>query len=221
MSLSPALQAYLGRESWHRSPVLVPRGAIPFAYQHVYFENRRPTPAIRATQRIMDDDDYQCRGVVLQGGVGAGKTTAAVCLVRALIEEGSCEQIASYTFGGFARRTLNGDHPMSTLEADLYDDGAVGGKTATLEAARESDYLVFDDVGSGYTKRDGFVVEMFEEIVIHREAALYPMLITTNCPPAEFRSKFGDRVFDRLRGSWGAWIDVDGPSLRRKIKRSR
>ena len=57
-------------------------------------------------------------------------------------------------------------------------------------------------------------MSLLEELIIHREAHLYPLLATTNLSPNQFRNLFGNRVFDRLKGEWGVWINVDRPSFR-------
>jgi len=203
MSLSPALQKYLARDLWHRSPVLFPAGAIPFSYRDNSFGNRRITPALRAGKLLVEDPELSCRGLVLSGGVGTGKTTACICVARHLIDEGSCERVAYFTFGDFVSRLLNPE-----LRAE------------TLDAAREADVLLIDDLGSSFASRDGFAVALLEEAIIHREASLYSMMITTNIGPAEFRKRFGDRIHDRLRGRWGCWVDVSGPSMRSKRPRT-
>jgi DNA replication protein DnaC len=86
----------------------------------------------------------------------------------------------------------------------------------TLEALCEADELLLDDLGAGFTKPSGFVVSLLEEALIHREAHRYPCLMTTNLDPKKFRTLFGERVFDRLRGEWGVWLNIDRPSLRTK-----
>jgi hypothetical protein len=40
--------------------------------------------------------------------------------------------------------------------------------------------------------------------------------MSTNLDPKRFRALFGERLFDRLRGEWGVWVNVDRPSLRTK-----
>lgn len=201
MTLSPALLKYLARDDWYRSPILVPRMGIPFNYRHVSFSNCRETPAMRGGKLFVNEPCI-CLGV--EAGVGVGKTTMTAAVVRYLIEEGLSERVAYYGFGDFVSRLLNPE-----LRAE------------TLDAAREADVLVIDDVGASFATRDGFAVALLEEIVIHREASSYSMLFTTNLPPEEFRKRFGERIFDRLRGEWGRWLNVDGPSLRRKSKAAR
>jgi DNA replication protein DnaC len=122
-------------------------------------------------------------------------------IVGALAAGGPVDKIVFYDFPRLSRLLL---------DPEERDD--------VLEACREADDLFVDDLGSGFVKRDGFVLGLLEEIIVDREARAYPMLATTNLAPRAFRDLFGARVYDRLRGEWGAWIHCAGPSLRRKPK---
>jgi DNA replication protein DnaC len=91
----------------------------------------------------------------------------------------------------------------------------------TLEALCQCDELLIDDVGAGYTKVHGFVASCLEEAFIVREASNSPVFVTTNLSPKEFQALLGTRVYDRIRGDWGLWLKVDGPSLREKRRTAR
>lgn len=183
------------------------RHEVPFLYRSASFESARPTPALQAARNFADvDGDYGCRGMVLEGGVGCGKTHALVCTLReiavAVALGGGMDETAFFSFPELSRLLLDRERLK-----------------ATMEACCESDVLILDDLGSGHTKAGGFVVSCVEEFIVHREACRYQLLMSTNLAPRSFRTMFGARVFDRLRGPWGAWINVDGPSLRRKASR--
>jgi DNA replication protein DnaC len=149
-------------------------------------------------------DDYCCRAVILQGGPGSGKTTAIYSgalreLALDMVECSRKDDIRVYTFPQLSRLLLDEDE-----------------RDETLEGLCECDELLLDDLGAGFTKPNGFVVACLEEALIHREARLYGCLMTTNLDPKKFRALFGERVFDRLRGEWGMWLNVDRPSFRTK-----
>ena len=177
---------------------------VPARYHNL--EGLRPTPALEAA--LACEEEHSCKCVVLEGGVGCGKTTALYARLRALaldqVQMDLRDVIQIYTFPQLSRLLL---------DEDERDD--------TLEACCEADELLLDDLGAGYTKAAGFVVSLVEEIVIHREARLYPILATTNLEPKRFRSLFGDRVFDRLKSEWGCWLNVDRPSFRTKRRPTR
>jgi DNA replication protein DnaC len=148
----------------------------------------------------LEDDTYAMRGVVIQGGPGVGKTTGLTLAARRLsLDGGEVDVLKFFTF--------------PTLITALLDPVR---RDSTLEACCESDDLLIDDLGSSYLRRDGMARGLIEQVFVHREAHDYPMLCSTNLRPGQFRELFGDRVYDRLRGEWGAWVNVDGPSLRRK-----
>ena len=184
---------------------LGPRRGVPILYQSASFDTSYDTLALAAARRAISDE-FATRALVGQGAQGCGKTHSMRCAERELVLDGVENDRADViTFLDFPRLSallLDREHPARVAE--------------TMEACRESDVLFLDDVGSGYTKGSGFVVGCFEEIVCHREQRLYPMVMSTNLGPKEFRTMFGARVYSRLAGSWGCWVVVDGPDLRRR-----
>jgi DNA replication protein DnaC len=185
---------------------LAPKYGVPLRYANVSFDGCQATPALEAARTYVasdDEDSHMSGGMFLQGGPGAGKTTALHAALRALVIEmtknGRKDNIRFYSFPQLSRLLLDEDE-----------------RDETLEACCEADELILDDLFAGYTKTGGFVVSLFEEIVIAREAALAPLLAASNLTPQRFRVLAGDRVYDRVAGSWGRWIDVNRPSLRTK-----
>jgi DNA replication protein DnaC len=195
-SIAEAKRAYEEQREWDRHPV---GRMIPSRYRACSFRNVESTPAVLAARAHCLEDAYACTCLVLSGGVGVGKTVAAACAARYLCVEASTDEVRFYSAGSLISRLLD---PATRSEA--------------MRAAVEADELLVDDVGSSYLKRDGLAVGLFEEIVIAREADQAPMFITTNLGPEHFRAVLGARVYDRIRGPWGRWVDVDGPSRRRK-----
>ncbi len=187
---------------------------VPFRYRHVCFETVRQTRAIGAVGKFRDSwvdgcglVQYSCHCLILAGGVGVGKSTALYALLRALLIETRDDPATKIAFYEFPR--------LSQLLLDREQC------PATLEACREADVLIIDDLGAGFTKHGGFVASCVEEIFIHREAHQYPVVAATNLTPLRFRQLFGERIYDRIRGEWGSWLNVDGPSLRQKRRPSR
>jgi DNA replication protein DnaC len=189
-----------GAERWQYR--LAPALGIPFAYRGISFETVLPTKAVRIAAKAADpeDDTYRMRAAGIEGTVGTSKTTALVCFSRSVsLANGPLDRLTFFTFPALSKALLD---PLR--------------RDQTLEACCESDDLVLDDLGSGYTKSAGLVVGLLEEVFVHREGSQYPVLFSTNLKPSAFRALFGDRVYDRLAGPWGSWHDVSGPSFRSK-----
>ena len=186
------------RAAWS---VAVAKYGVPARYATLDMDALSSSPALDAVSAC--EEQYSCRGVILEGGQGSGKTTALYKRLRTLaleqMESDLRDVIRLYSWPELVRLFLEKDE-----------------RAETLEACREADELLIDDLGAGYTKAAGFAVSLLEEVIIHREAHLYPLLGTTNLTPKQFRSLFGNRVFDRLKGEWGVWVDVHRPSFRTK-----
>ncbi len=191
------------RAAWLR--VLAPKHRVPLRYRNASLAGK-DCPAIDAARAYCDPecDDYLGKAMVLEGRPGCGKTFALRSMQRYLIID------AVRSGGEAAVDVVFFDFPAlgkALLDPDERDEA--------LETCRDAGDLLIDDVGSGFTKADGFVVSMFEQIVIEREANMQPLVISTNLDPNRFAKLFGPRVLDRLGGEWGMWLDVDGPSFRR------
>lgn len=188
-------------DTWHAA---MPTYNVPISYADVSFESRRPTPALEGARAAYER--HECQGVMLEGSVGCGKTTALRALLRARViedaETGGGEDIRWFDFTHLSRLLLDRDQQRRTMDAAL-----------------ECDLLLCDDLGAGHVKRGGFVTSVIEEIVLHREQHRYPFVAATNLEPRAFRALFGERTYDRWRGAWGVWLNVSGASLRRKQRR--
>jgi DNA replication protein DnaC len=138
--------------------------------------------------------------LVIEGGVGSGKTFALHDGERLLVAERSCERIAFLDFPSFIARMLDRKR-----------------RRRTLDVLFEADVAIIDDAGSSHVSK--MPIGLFEEVVIYRHTQNYATWIATNLAPTQFRETFGLRVYDRLRGD-GAWFNVSTPSLRGRWKGS-
>jgi hypothetical protein len=176
---------------------LATRHGVPWRNRRASFREL-PTPAMKAAQQHYESNGN--RAVILEGGVGCGKSFALTAYFRACLIENAAfdarDTIAFYAFPQLVTLLLGDD------------------RAATLERCCTADELIIDDWGSTYVKQGGMVAGMLEEFVIAREAHAFTMLASTNLSPSRFRKRFGERIYDRLRGSWGAWLNVHTPSLR-------
>jgi len=141
------------------------------------------TDAIRlmreATQR-----DGACL-VVLQGGVGCGKSCAAAVWAA----ENNAHWITA----------------KALARGSAYDDAS-----KKLERYR---HLVIDDLGTEYADAKGFFLSNLDGLIDARYADDLPTIITTNVAAEEFKQRYGDRIADRIRHTRG-WVEIGGTSLR-------
>jgi len=134
--------------------------------------------------------------LILCGPTGIGKTFAQIAgLAYGTLDE----ELAFFTFGRLVRALLNPEE-----------------QKAALASAIETPIVMIDDLGTAYLKADGLAEALIEEIICERELAGRMLLGTSNLRAARLAEVLGDRVADRLAGSWGRIVEVRGPSLRRQ-----
>lgn len=147
--------------------------------------------------------------VVLSGGVGTGKTLAAVAWLRAWVMDRRHWNI------GDAGPVAVGRCAFTTAPAlqrgPRFDAKWV---QALMRAAR----LVVDDLGAEYVDEKRVFTALVEEVVNERYARRRPTLITTNLDIATFRARYGQRVADRIRER-GQFENVGTKSMRGGGKR--
>lgn len=76
--------------------------------------------------------------------------------------------------------------------------------------------LILDDLGSEYADAKGNFLVDLDELVDVFYGDKRTLLITTNLTAEDFKTRYGERVTDRLR-ECGTWLSVKGTSLRRKL----
>lgn len=74
--------------------------------------------------------------------------------------------------------------------------------------------LVIDDLGMEHMGPTEYARSQLEELLIKREMAGRPTLLTTNLDPETFRRRYGDRVWSRIYGS-GGFAECAGGDARR------
>ena len=134
----------------------------------------------------------QPRGfLILQGGVGLGKTHLGAAILRALK-------------GGLL---LTQNSFLMMLRATYRNDGAPD----PVEKCKSVKVLVLDELGISSGGRDEFPA--LYEVLNHRYGEDSPTVLTTNIDPVEFQHVFGDRIADRL--STGRVCKLTGESWRK------
>ena len=136
--------------------------------------------------------------IVLSGGVGCGKTTAASWWLwhgsrghRQYLRTGSPRFVAVAWFARHSRY----DH-------ERFD---------RLEQARA---LVVDDLGMEYADAKGNFVADLDALLDARYRNLLPTVLTTNLEADDFKQRYGPRLRSRIQER-GCFLNVNGADLRR------
>lgn len=130
------------------------------------------------------------RGIrILAGGVGSGKTLAAI---RWLAEHGGSRPV-------FLR--------VSEFETvSRYDrEARAQWKGATA--------LVFDDLGAEYADAKGNFLADLDELIDVYAGRFARLIITTNLTPAQFKERYLARILSRLRAN-ARWKSLQGADRR-------
>ena len=172
-----------------------------WAAKTVFSENMKQTPALRAVGKWVDDGCPSA--LVLRGGVGVGKTTAACMAVKRWTEPRVFwgEMGPAQDYRGRVRVTwLRPDQLVSAI-MHSYDD----------KAPQLHKYIVIDDLGR--ETRAEFVESLCE--LFDRDG--HTILITTNLNKEQMRRRYEKepRLIDRFCDRAIA-IDLGGDSLRKR-----
>lgn len=150
------------------------------------------TPALQAVAALNQE-----LLVVLSGGVGCGKTTAAVWWLWH----------GSHPRQTYVRVTDRRFMRASWFERhSRYDDKVI----SPLETSRA---LVVDDLGMEYADARGNFLADIDALLDARYSNLLPTVATTNLTADAFKERYGRRLRDRILGS-GRFFNVNRPSLR-------
>lgn len=126
--------------------------------------------------------------LVIAGGKGCGKTVAAAWWAMRLGSVATFIRAASFAAASRYERS---------------DRDALLGAPA----------LVLDDLGAEYVDAKGSFLVDLDELIDVFYGDRKPLLITTNCAIDVFRSRYGERIVDRIR-ECGAFFSIAEQSLR-------
>jgi DNA replication protein DnaC len=145
------------------------------------------------------------QGMLLTGGVGTGKTTLLVALVRSLQERLIKQKraVRLVTMPDFLRELRAGFDPTRQ---------ALGEGTAQmLDHYRTCGLLVLDDLGA--EKLSDWTTEQVYLLMDHRYRQRLPIFASSNWSAEELAQWLDRRVLDRLRETC-AMLEVRGPNWR-------
>ncbi len=126
------------------------------------------------------------RGLLFFGEVGRMKTTLAVCVARAVKEQG--RSVFFISMPELLDTLISMSKNKDTKELRDFEHKI---KTVAL--------LILDDFGAEYP--NDWILNKVDAIITHRYNEMMPVIITTNMMPSEIKERYVKRVYDRLRST--------------------
>lgn len=180
---------------------------VPYQEAILLIDRRRSrslveTQAIRyVDQFLAHADDGYFNLCALAGGVGTGKTVAAAHFL-----ESAQPKLAFGRAWEPDQRPLF-IHASEILVMGLYEHEE---ERQRLKRART---LVIDDMGAERLDNAGVGLALFDLLINARYSCAGYTLITTNLTWDQFRTRYDERVADRLKQN-ADWYDLEGASMR-------
>lgn len=176
--------------------------------------------ALNAIKQVMNcyQNHEKTSGLLLIGGVGAGKTFLSAGLVNTLVIQ---SKIYLNDYSSIISNYNQNTHYFDYLKSDFhwieknesicfvvlselyeklrrcYSNDDSYSSNMIMDHIKQSDLLILDDLGA--EKTSDWTKEILFSIIDFRYNEELPLIVTTNCVPEELREKAGDRIFDRLR----------------------
>jgi DNA replication protein DnaC len=155
------------------------------------------TTAMKHARAFVADKD--ARALVLSGGRGCGKTTAASWIVGQRWHDEDHD-----TFGFRIKPIFIDVSRLSRLSRYKAED---------MDPLERSPLLAIDDLGMEYADEKGNFLSTLDGIFNARYAAGLRTVITTNLTHEAFSKRYGERVIDRIRET-GRFFEMADKSLR-------
>jgi len=186
-----------------RRQAILRAAGVPERYLDVQLEGARQTAAIDAVRGWLGIDSCAGRALLLLGPTGTGKTFAVVAALAAVAERSRLVPPARE------------DEPSRLVHfamagAWLRQARAFRHQQEAWDLVHHTRLVVLDDLSE---PRDAHDAGAVDELVAIREAAGRPLLITSNLTIDAIRSRYSDRIVDRLR-AWARLHQCSGDSLR-------
>jgi DNA replication protein DnaC len=168
------------------------RAQIPRRFLNKSLKNFRATDVDEAPagkwgrgvrQGVQPEGRRACRGLIMEGPVGCGKSHLAVAILREVIEK------------GYSGLYYNSPDLLAEIRATYSNDEGPSEDTI-LEEVAGVDLLVLDDLGA--EKVSGFVLDRFYLIINKRYENCKPIIVTTNLDQETLINRLGERIVSRL-----------------------
>jgi hypothetical protein len=171
--------------------------------------------AIRRTKAVKLVEDFasapkEAWCLVLSADKGAGKSTAAAFW---LMEQVHWRHYPESRSSGHARAGWS--PPQRWWSGTKL--ARTNGYSSDFEKMIKIDSMVIDDLGIEYLDKNGNFLQRFDELMDERYSNFRKTIITTNLNAEDFKSRYGERVADRIREGFnhgGAFMELSDKSLR-------
>jgi DNA replication protein DnaC len=181
---------------------------IPRKFQGVSFDRPPVSTEIESmvvqfVRSWVDDMDANLeagRGLWLMGDTGTGKTTLAMLVSKAALEDR--RSVAIYSLPKLLARI------RQTYDSEPGGDSYL----SFFQRLTSVDLLHIDDLGA--EKRSDWVLEQLYALVNERYEAQKSMLVTTNLDPQQLEEQIGPRTVSRLVEICGEPLPLFGPDRR-------
>ncbi len=154
---------------------------------------------IKAYADNLGENMKQGIGLFLRGGVGTGKTTLAVCVMRKALDMGIEARLVNMASLADSLLSLKDPIERKVFETML----------------RETKVIVFDDVGA--ESRHEWVINFFNGVLAERNSRNLVTILTSNLTVDELKAMYPIRTLDRIREKCAS-IVFQGTSLRKTAK---
>jgi DNA replication protein DnaC len=182
------------RRAWQNREAVMQSWGVPTLHLQV-LRKADQTAAIRQVEAWLNSSSVF---LTFAGGVGVGKSVGAaywLAIAARGIEPAS----------GFQQRWWKA---VDIARMGMYD--------AKLDAMANCQTLVIDDVGIEYADSKGAFLTTFGDLIDKRYEHQRRTLLTTNLTGANFKERYGERIYDRLC-QVGVWAPIVGKSMRASV----
>lgn len=154
-------------------------------------------------RRYAHEFSLESPSLLLQGGVGLGKTHLSLAIAGEVINKG---------YGVIYGSTQSF---MYRIEREHFGKAEQGEDTLSL--LRSADLLILDDLGTEYTSP--FIVSVMYELINSRLLASKPTIISTNLTVDGLTEKYTERMVSRILGAYNRY-QFCGKDLRVTLRKA-